>query len=161
MKYLSKNPLSMPLKPSQINKFTLFKLPSAYFCGVRVKSISEVTCVTSVKHKWINQNPFRSMFWAVQGMAAELSTGALVMSCIKDSNQNVSMLVANNRATFLKKAKGRINFTCRDGLLIKQAIQKSIETGEGQTCWMRAEGLNNDGVTVSTFEFEWTVKLKI
>ncbi len=161
MKYLSKNPLSMTLEPSQINKFTLFKLPSAYFCGVRVKSISEVTCVTSVKHKWINQNPFRSMFWAVQGMAAELSTGALVMSYIKDSNQNVSMLVANNRATFLKKAKGRINFTCEDGLLIKQAIQKSIETGEGQTCWMRAEGLNSEGVTVSTFEFEWTVKLKI
>ena len=150
----------MPLKPSQINKFTLFKLPSAYFCGVRVKSISEVKCVTSVKHKWINQNPFRSMFWAVQGMAAELSTGALVMSCIKESNRAISMLVANNRATFLKKATGRINFICEDGLLIKQAIQKTIETGAGQTCWMKAKGLNSEGIAVSVFEFEWTIKMK-
>lgn len=100
------------------------------------------------------------MFWAVQGMAAELSTGALVMSCIRDSNRTISMLVVNNSATFLKKAIGRINFTCEDGLLVKQAIQKTIETGEGQTCRMKAKGLNSEGITVSVFEFEWTVKLK-
>jgi Domain of unknown function (DUF4442) len=150
----------MSLKPSQINKFTLFKLPSAYFCGVRVKSISEDKCVTSVKYKWINQNPFRSMFWAVQGMAAELSTGALVLSCVRDSDRTISMLIAGNKATFLKKATGRINFTCEDGLQIKHAIQKTIETGQGQTCWMKAEGINSEGIPVSVFEFEWTVKLK-
>jgi Domain of unknown function (DUF4442) len=150
----------MSVKPSQINKFTLFKLPSAYFCGVRVKSISEDKCVTSVKYKWINQNPFRSMFWAVQGMAAELSTGALVLSCVRDSDRTISMLIAGNKATFLKKATGRINFTCEDGLQIKHAIQKTIETGQGQTCWMKAEGINSEGIPVSVFEFEWTVKLK-
>ena len=31
--------------------------------------------IVTVRHKWFNQNPFKSMFWAVQGMAAELSTG--------------------------------------------------------------------------------------
>ncbi|HAV55307.1 MAG TPA: thioesterase, partial [Aequorivita sp.] len=88
----------MKLSPSKINTFLLFKLPSAYFTGVRVKSISETTCITTVKHRWINQNPFKSIFWAVQGMAAELSTGAMVMAKIKESNKNISMLVANNRA---------------------------------------------------------------
>ena len=34
------------------------------------------------------------MFWAVQGMAAELATGALVMQKIKASGKNISMLVA-------------------------------------------------------------------
>ena len=151
----------MPIKPSQINKFALFKLPAAYFSGVRVKSISEESCVTSVKHRWINQNPFKSMFWAVQGMAAELSTGALVMSCIKDSNARISMLVANNRANFSKKATGRITFTCNDGLAIKEAIEKAVETGEGQTCWMKSEGKDSNGDLVSVFEFEWTVKVKM
>jgi hypothetical protein len=150
----------MPLSPKQINTFTLFKLPSVYFCGVRVKSISGTSCTVSVKHRWISQNPFKSMFWAVQGMAAELTTGSLVMSCIKESNFKISMLVANNKASFFKKATGRINFTCNDGLKIKQAINKAIETKEGQTCWMKAEGVNTDGVIVSVFEFEWTVKVK-
>ena len=125
-----------------------------------MKSISEENCVTSVKHRWINQNPFKSMFWAVQGMAAELSTGALVMSCIKDSNARISMLVANNRANFSKKAVGRITFTCTNGSAIKEAIAKAVQTGEGQTCWMKSEGVNEKGEVVSFFEFEWTVKVK-
>lgn len=150
----------MKLSPSKINTFLLFKLPSAYFTGVRVKSISETSCVTSVKHRWINQNPFKSIFWAVQGMAAELSTGAMVMTKIKESNKNISMLVANNRATFTKKAKGRILFTCTDGALINEAIDKTISTGEGQTIWMKSEGKDAAGDVVSAFEFEWTLKVK-
>ncbi len=100
------------------------------------------------------------MYFAVQAMAAELSTGALVMSFIKESDATVSMLVANNEATFTKKATGRIIFTCNDGLAIKEAIQKAIETGEGQTVWMESTGINTDGIQVSKFRFEWTVKLK-
>jgi len=150
----------MPLNPKQINWFTLIKLPAVYFCGIRVKEIDNKTCKVSVKHRWINQNPFKSMFWAVQGMAAELSTGALVMNCIKESDQKISMLLANNKASFFKKATGRITFTCIDGLKIKEAINLSISSGEGQTCWMKSEGVNKEGVVVSVFEFEWTVKVK-
>ena len=138
----------------------MLKLPAAYFSGVRVTTISEISCTTSVKHRWINQNPFRSMFWAVQGMAAELATGALVMAFIRESNAKVSMLVANNKATFSKKATGRITFTCNDGHLIGEAINNTIKTGEGQTIWMKSVGTNKEGVVVSTFNFEWSVKVK-
>ncbi|MEC7782066.1 MAG: DUF4442 domain-containing protein [Bacteroidota bacterium] len=150
----------MALTPSKFNSFIMFKLPSAWLCGVRVKEISETTCKTSVKHQWINQNPFNSMFWAVQGMAAELSTGAMVINQIKESGKKISMLVANNKASFTKKATGKIIFTCNDGHKIADAIEKTIATGEGQTFWMQSVGMNEDGVVVSTFDFEWTVKVK-
>lgn len=138
----------------------MFKLPAAYFTGVRTKQLNDTTCVVSVKHRWINQNPFNSMFWAVQGMAAELSTGALVMKKIKESGKKVSMLVANNNASFTKKATGRITFKCNDGLKIDESIAKAIETGEGQTVWLNSNGINTDGVQVSSFNFEWTLKVK-
>lgn len=138
----------------------MFKLPSAYLTGVRVKSIDENSCTTTVKHRWINQNPFRSVFWAVQGMAAELSTGAMVMSAIHASGRDISMLVANNKGSFSKKAKGRIYFECKDGQLIQEVIQKAIATGEGQTCWMKSIGKDTAGDVVSVFEFEWTLKLR-
>ena len=150
----------MPLTPKQITIFTFFKLPSVFWLGIRVKTISKETCTVTVRHRWINQNPFKSLFWAVQGMAAELSTGAMVMSCIKERDQRISMLVANNKASFFKKATGRITFTCNDGLKIKEAITQTIATGEGQTCWMKAAGVNEEGIIVSVFEFEWTVKVK-
>ena len=150
----------MRITASKLNTFLLFKLPSAYLTGVRTKSITENTCVVTVKHRWINQNPFKSMFWAVQGMAAELSTGALVMLKIQESGKNISMLVANNNATFTKKATGRITFTCDEGQKIDEAIFKAIETAEGQTVWLNANGINKDGVEVSSFSFEWTLKVK-
>ncbi|MCB0449808.1 MAG: DUF4442 domain-containing protein [Confluentibacter sp.] len=150
----------MTLTPAKLNTFTIFKLPSAFLCGVRTKYIDDTKCVVTVKHRWINQNPFNSMFWAVQGMAAEFSTGALMIAKIKDSGKRVSMLVTSNTATFSKKATGRITFTCNDGHLIDKALKKTIETGEGQTVQMKSIGINEAGVEVSTFVFEWSIKFK-
>ncbi|MBT8261048.1 MAG: thioesterase, partial [Bacteroidia bacterium] len=104
--------------------------------------------------------PFNSMFWAVQGIAAELTTGALVMQKIRESGKSISMLVANNNATFLKKAKGRITFKCTQGDILDEAIEKTIATGERQTIWMHSKGFNEEGIEVSHFNFEWTIKLK-
>ena len=93
-------------------------------------------------------------------MAAELTTGAMVMNQIRKSGRNISMLVANNNANFSKKATGKITFTCEEGHLIADAIKKTIETGEGQTIWMKSVGVNEEGIVVSTFNFEWTLKMK-
>ena len=150
----------MNLTVGNINTFLFFKLPSAFICGVRAKHLDATKCVVSVKHRWINQNPFNSMYFAVQAMAAELSTGALVMYQIKKSNRKISMLVANNKGNFTKKATGRITFTCNDGAIIEDAITKTIATGEGQTFWMKSIGIDENGIQVSEMDFEWSVRLK-
>jgi hypothetical protein len=150
----------MEFTPSKINTFLLFKLPSAFICGVRVKQLEVAKCVVTVKYSWINQNPFNSMYFAVQAMAAELSTGALVMNQIKKSNKKISMLVANNKANFTKKATGKITFTCLDGDKIKTAINTTLATGEGQTFWMKSIGVDETGAQVSEMDFEWSIKIK-
>ena len=143
-----------------MNKYLFFKLPSAFWSGVRVSSIEENRCVASVKHRWFNQNPFNSMYFAVQAMAAELTTGALVMYQIKKSGQKISMLVANNKGNFTKKATGRITFTCHDGQLIEKTVQEAIATRQGQTVWMKSIGTNQNGEQVSEMDFEWTIRVK-
>lgn len=145
---------------SNINKFLFFKLPSAYWSGVRLKEISEIRAVTTVKYGWKNQNPFQSMYFAVQAMAAELSTGALVMSKIHQSGKKISMLVANNNSSFTKKATGRIFFVCEDGAKLDEALTRAVETGEGVSVWMQSVGKNEKGEQVSIMNFEWTLKLK-
>jgi len=146
--------------PKSLNVFLMFKLPSAFISGIRVTSISNEQATAKVRHKWINQNPFNSLYWAVQGMASELVTGILVMKRIDESGKKISMLVTNQSGTFTKKAKGKINFICKDGTKIKQAIDRTIETGEGQSLIMMAEGFNEDNESVSKFEYEWSVKIK-
>mgnify|MGYP002700763271 CR=1 FL=1 len=86
----------MTLTPRKLNTYTMYKLPAAYLCGVRTKHIDNETCIVGVTHKWVNKNPFKSMFWAVQGMAAEFYTGALMINKIQESGKPVSMLVTSN-----------------------------------------------------------------
>ncbi|BAV94604.1 hypothetical protein JBKA6_0591 [Ichthyobacterium seriolicida] len=100
------------------------------------------------------------MYWAVQGMASELSTGVLLMKYIKRSHRDVSMLVIGQKGSFMKKARGRITFTCLDGNLVKEAISKSISTGEPQKINMVSEGVDQDNNTVSKFEYQWSIKVK-
>jgi hypothetical protein len=150
----------MTLTPRKLNAYTMFKLPAAYLCGVRTKHIDNDKSIVGVRYTWINQNPFKSMFWAVQGMAAEFATGALMMSKIQASGKHISMLVTSNSASFTKKATGRITFTCYDGNKVDTMLKNAIDTGEGQTLKMQSVGLNEEGVVVSTFNFEWSVKVK-
>ncbi|MCK5677756.1 MAG: DUF4442 domain-containing protein [Flavobacteriaceae bacterium] len=144
----------------KLNKFLLFKLPSAYFSGIRVTSINDKEAMASVKHQWINQNPFKSLYWATQGMASELVTGILVMKQIDKSGEKISMLVTKQNGSFTKKATGKITFICSDGDIIKKAIDKTIATGEGQNIVMTAEGFNEEYESVSKFEYEWSIKVK-
>jgi len=140
--------------------FTFFKLPSVFWTGIRVTKIDLYSCEVSVKQRWINQNPFKSMFWAVQGMAAEFTTGTLIMNTIRDSNRKVSMLVLNNKANFSKKATGRITFSCTQGAELTKLMNELIETGTPKTIWMESIGINEAGDIVSRFNFEWTLKIK-
>ena len=151
----------MEFTPFKLNAFTFFKLPSAFWSGVRVKQITSENCKVSVKYSWFNQNPFKSMYFAVQAMAAEFTTGALVMFHIKSSRKNISMLVAQNKAVFTKKATGKITFTCNQGKEITECIEKAIQTNEGQTIWLTSIGINEIGEQVSEMQFQWTIKSRI
>ena len=150
----------MKYTPNQINKWMLFKLPAAWLTGVRVSLISETKCEVKVRFKWINQNPYRSMFWAVQGMAAELSTAVFLMWTIKKTKQPVSMLVLKNQATFKKKAKGLIRFHCTQGKEAIAAVKKTIATGEATSVTLKSVGTDSQEDIVSEFEFEWSLKKK-
>ncbi|NBC58887.1 MAG: DUF4442 domain-containing protein [Bacteroidetes bacterium] len=150
----------MVLSPSKVNWFLLFKLPSAWICGVRLKAIDDTKAQVIVKHRWINQNPFKSLYFAVQNMAAELSTGVLVMQAIKSQNQKVSMLVIEAHSEFFKKATGRIRFECHQGQKVHRTVQQCLrdKSSEQMTLLVKAYNDNND--LVSQFNFKWSIKPK-
>ena len=150
----------MKFTPTKVNLYTLVKLPLAYFGGVRVQSISDEEVTVAITHRWKNQNPGKSMFWAAQGMAAELPTGVLVMKAIRDSGRKISMLVTHQEADFYKKATGKIIFSCKGGDVIRTAIERSIQTGEGQEIILTSKGVNSEGLIVSKFDFHWSLRVK-
>jgi len=147
----------MKYTPNKINRWMLFKLPAAWLTGVRLSLINEGKCEVKVRFKWINQNPYRSMFWAVQAMAAELTTGMLLTKSIQDSNSDISMLLVSNKSSFYKKAVGKITFVCDEGEIAKQLINSTIKNNTSKA-WFKAKGYDKAGDQVSEFDFEWSCK---
>ncbi len=150
----------MVFTPFKLNVYLFFKLPSAFWCGVRAESISYTTCQSSVKYKWFNQNPFGSIYFAVLAMAAEFTTGVLVMQEIKKYDLKISMLVLNSTAHFSKKANGRIVFSCTEGEKIREVVKSVVKTNESKTIWLSSTGRDKMGDEVAQLKFEWTMKVK-
>lgn len=140
--------------------FLLRQLPAAYFAGLQIREVDAEHCTVSVPYKWFTKNPFRSTYFACLAMAAELSTGVLVMANVYRRRPSVSMLVVATEARFAKKATGLTLFTCSDGLLIREAVERAIATSEPQTLTVQSSGYNTGGELIAEFSFTWSFKAK-
>ena len=74
-----------------------------FLSGMRIKKLNEDQCVVTVPFKWINKNPFKSTFWAVLGMAGEMSTAALILQYTYNQKPSFSTLPLKCEADFNKK----------------------------------------------------------
>jgi hypothetical protein len=146
--------------PFKFRMYLLFKLPAAFFSGIKVKEINEKRCVTSVPYKWLTQNPFRSTYFASLAMAAEMSTGAIALNNVYEREPPVSMLVTKMEAIYFKKASSTIFFTCEQGKEIELMIDEAVETGEGKSIVAKSTGKNKSGEIVAEFLFTWSFKSK-
>jgi len=146
--------------PVKFRLFLLSKLPSAYFSGIRVLNANASGCSVSVPFKWFTRNPFRSTYFACLAMAAEMSTGVLAMAQVYGRKPSVSMLVTGLEARYYKKATGVTVFTCEDGDGIRNAVETTVATGEGQTIRARSTGRDVNGETVAEFFVTWSFKSK-
>ena len=140
--------------------FLMAKLPIAWISGLKVIKVTAESAQISIRYKYLNQNPFKSMYFACQAMAAEMSTGLLAMGYIDSHSQEISMLVLDLSCKFTKKSVGKIKFVCEDGLLVKDAIQKAVDFNEGAMCEMTSRGYDEQGDCVSTFNILWSFKTK-
>jgi hypothetical protein len=144
----------------RLKLFFLKSMPMGFLAGLKVDEIDDEKASVSVPFNYLTKNPFRSVYFAVQAMAAELSSGVIAMSEVMKAPVRVSMLVLESQAVFTKKAVSRLTFTCRDAKAIADAVAAAVETGEGQTVTVTSTGVDNQGDTVSEFRFTWTFKAK-
>ena len=145
-------------KPFLFRLSMLYLLPMGFLSGMTIKSIDNRKCVVRVKYKFLNKNPFKTTYWAVLGMAAELAGGALLLSFTRNVSPSVATYVVGCDAKFVNRALGVTTFECNEGELIKEKVKEAAETGEGVTFKTSTTGYSKDGTTVADFVFTWSVK---
>ncbi|WP_082882923.1 DUF4442 domain-containing protein [Rufibacter roseus] len=146
--------------PVKLKLFLFKHLPMAYLAGLRIKSITETEAQVTVAYTYLTKNPFKSIYFACLGMAAELASGVMSMMYLHKAEPSVSMLVVNMQAEFTKKAVGVITFTCSDGDKIANAIQQTQATGNGSTIETISVGRNEQGEEVARFRITWSYKAR-
>ncbi len=146
--------------PFRLNLFFIKHMPMGLLNGLRILELDENHARVSVPYNYLTKNPFRSLYFAVQSMAAELSSGAMAIAEVKAAPRPVSMLVLDMDAKFTKKAQSKVVFTCNDGPAIRRAVKETLETGEGRTVKITSIGVDQQGNQVSEFHFTWTFKAK-
>ena len=88
-------------------------------------------------------------------MGAELATGAAPFAMSRAMPEKLRMFVVGTDASFTKRAKGRISFSCEDVSAARKAIELSASTGEPVECDMRSVGIDSSGDIVSEWVFKW------
>lgn len=136
--------------------FFLLKLPMGFLAGLRIVTLQEEQCVVKVKHSYFTKNPFKSIYFACQAMAAELSTGMLCFEAVKE--HNMALLVVGMEANYTKKAVGKISFSCSEGKEIQATVQKALKSGKGEVVKVKSVGMDEVGDIVSEFHFTWSFK---
>lgn len=140
--------------------YLLYRLPAAFFSGIKIREIDEERCVTSVPYKWLTQNPFRSTYFASLAMAAEMSTGTLALSNVYKKIPGISMLVTKMEAAYFKKATGTTYFTCDSGKEMTASIDEAELTGETKKITAKSTGIDKNGELVAEFLFTWSFKAR-
>ena len=146
------------LRPWGLRLYFLLKLPLAFAAGLRLEELDRERCRASVPYGWRTTNPFRSMYFAAQSMAAELSTGALALLAARSAEASIATLITGLEAEFEKKADDRVVFTCDDGAAAFAAARRTLETGEPATARLETVGRLPDGTVVSRFVLTWSFK---
>jgi len=146
--------------PIKFRYFLFQKLPAAFFAGLRIHHFDAEKCVVRIKYSWFTMNPFKSVYFAVEAMAAEMCSGMLAFGQVYQRTPKVSMLVVKMEVAFIKKATGVILFTCEDGQMIQNAINEAIISSEGKTIVCKSIGTNSANEVVAEFNFTWSFKAK-
>lgn len=138
--------------------FLLLKIPLGWASGMKVIVLDTNQASTTVAHRWLNQNPFKSMYFAVMAMAAELSTGALALLAIEGIKPSIASIIVGMEGEFVKRATTRVKFTCDMGADAFEAVSRCMSSGQSETVKMRTEGRTADGTLVAVFHFTWSFK---
>ena len=150
--------------PFLFSLYFLFNVPMGWFSGMKIKEISEKECITFLPFKWYyrwqNKNPYKSMYFAVQSMGAELSTASLATLATKGYNKSIALIVTEMSSKYFKKATGDLTFKCNDGEKIFDAVNKAVKTKKGVVAKVKTIGKMKDGTVVSEFYFTWSFKIR-
>jgi len=146
------------LNPFWFRLLMVAQVPMVFLAGIKLTTLSDTVSATTIPFKFLNKNPFKSIYFAAQSMAAELSTAAPILLAVDGQKPSIAFILVDLQVSFYKKAVGKTTFTCSNVAQVFEAVAEAVSTGEGVKVPLRTVGTLADGTVVSEFTFTWSMK---
>jgi hypothetical protein len=136
----------------------LFKIPMIGFVRPRLMTIDDEHVVLRIRLKRRTKNHLGSMYFGALAVGADLA-GA-IHSMYFTGGKGISMSFKSMHAEFLKRAEGTVFFESYDGMIIREMIDESRQTGERINRKVNVKAKNKNGEELAVFHMEISIKMK-
>jgi len=115
----------------RLRAFSFAKIPMLFFAGPSVVSLTDDECVIALPFQRRNKNHLGSMYFGALCIGADAAGGMIAAKRLDQVKKGKGSLIFKDfQAKFFKRAEGKTFFTCRDGALIRDAVQRAEESLE-------------------------------
>ena len=98
-----------------------------FFVKPTVLEVTEQRCEVVIPLNWrTKRRDIRAMYLGTLCMGADIAGGLIAFNLVRRSKANVSFVFKDIRGEFFKRAEGDVHFTCNDGALIRDLVQRAL-----------------------------------
>jgi hypothetical protein len=115
-----------------VRGFGLTKVPLLFLVAPVVEEASEGRCVVRIPLNFLTKNHMRSMYIGVLAIGADVTGGLIALEATRRAKAQMAVIFKDMKVDFLKRPTGDVRFICEDGLAIRAAVARGLETGERQ-----------------------------
>jgi acyl-coenzyme A thioesterase PaaI-like protein len=136
--------------------FSFKNLPLVFWLKPRVIELTDKRGVLMMPFRRRSKNHVSSMYFGVLSAGADLAAGIVAMRLFHKQKEKFTFIFKDFQAEFLKRCEADTYFTCDQGDLVKEAIEKALQTKQRQNV-----GLNVVATVPAKYGDEAVCKFKI
>jgi acyl-coenzyme A thioesterase PaaI-like protein len=127
-----------------------------------ILELDDAHCVVKVPLRRFTKNHHGSMYFGALAIGADTAGGLLAVELIRRRGAGLALVFKAFRADFLKRPEGDVFFTCDEGALIGDLVERTLASGERQTAPVHVRGAvrTADGTLETVAEFVLELSLK-
>lgn len=137
-----------------------FKIPMIWYVKPRLLELNEERVVAKIRLRRRTKNHLNSMYFGALAVGADVAAGIFAFYFAELLGKKVSFAFKGINGEFIKRAESDITFVCDQGVLVQEAMNKSLESGERVNETVKVLAFNTDHEVVAEFDMIVSVKVK-
>ncbi|MCC6277954.1 MAG: YiiD C-terminal domain-containing protein [Oligoflexia bacterium] len=121
--------------------YSAIKIPMIFAMRPKVLKLEDEQVEIVIPLSRHAKNHLNSMYFGALSVGADCAGGLLAMRLIQQGSHKVALVFKDFHAEFLKRAEGDTHFVCRDGLGIRDLVNRAVTTGERVEMPVKVEAL--------------------